>query len=148
MSEPIVRAMTLEDVPAVYAIECASFPSPWSEESFIQEMTENTMAKYFVVTLDEEIAAFGGMWMVFDELHVTNIAVAPLFRGRGLGHVIVEGMEQFAKQNGFAHMTLEVRVSNDRAIALYEKHGFKSVGIRPKYYIDSGEDALVMWKEF
>lgn len=142
-----VRPMNPKDVEGVYAIECASFKSPWSKESFEEEINTNALARYFVIEEADQLIAFGGMWMVFDELHITNIAVLPAFRGKGYGHVIVEALTGYAKENNFAQMTLEVRVSNTIAIHLYEKHGFKSAGVRPKYYVDTGEDALVMWKE-
>ncbi len=141
------RRMTGADVEAVYVIEKASFASPWTKNSFIEEIETNEKARYFVVEDGGEIVAYGGLWCILDELHITNIAVKPSARRRGFGAVLVEGMVAFARDEKYAHMTLEVRVGNSAAIALYEKYGFKSVGVRPKYYIDSGEDALVMWKE-
>lgn len=145
--KPLVREMTLEDVPFVYKIECASFGSPWSMESFEEEIKINDKAFYLVLEHEGQVVGFGGMWLVFDEVHVTNIAIAPEFRGRGLGEFLVQEMCQRVLIRGFKYMTLEVRVTNGVAIALYEKLGFVSAGIRPKYYIDTGEDAMVMWKE-
>ena len=87
------------------------------------------------------------MWLIMDEIHITNIAIDPPFRGKGYSKALMEALINFGQGNGYHHMTLEVRVSNHVAIALYEKIGFTSVGKRPKYYIDTGEDALVMWKE-
>lgn len=141
------RKMTPLDVTRVHAIESASFQTPWSEEAFHKELTENTLAVYLVLELDDEIIGFGGMWLIMDEIHITNIAIAPEYRRKGYGEKLVEAMVNYGVENGFKHMTLEVRVSNAPAIALYEKYGFKGFGIRPKYYIDTGEDALVMWKE-
>lgn len=141
------RKMTLADVPRVHAIETASFQTPWSEEAFHKELTENTLAIYLVLELDGEIIGFGGMWLIMDEIHITNIAIAPEVRRKGYGDRLVEAMVNYGLENGFKHMTLEVRVGNAPAIALYEKVGFKGVGKRPKYYIDTGEDALVIWKE-
>lgn len=142
------RPMTIEDLDAVYDIEKRSFASPWTKTSFEQEIKENMLARYFVLeSAAGDIVAFGGMWTIGDELHITNIAVTPLERSKGYGDVLVKGMIAFGLEKGFAHMTLEVRVSNQAAIRLYEKHGFVSAGVRPKYYVDSGEDALVMWKE-
>ena len=99
-----------------------------------------------MLTLDEVVIGFGGMWLIMDEIHITNVAVAPEHRGQGYSKTLINDMIKYAKEKGFQHMTLEVRVSNSVAIALYEKFGFESVGVRPKYYVDTGEDALVMWK--
>ena len=142
-----VREMALGDVDDVYAIECESFASPWSRESIVGELVENTMAVYYVVVCDEAVVGYAGMWRIVDELHITNVAVRASHRGAGYGKALIEKMIEYARLKGYAHLTLEVRVSNARAIGLYESYGFKSLGIRPKYYVDNGEDALVMWKE-
>ena len=141
------RKMTLTDVEAVHEIEAQSFRTPWSIDAFQKEMTENALAEYIVLECENQIIGFGGMWLIMDEIHITNIAVAPAFRGKGYSKVLVAALVEFGQTEGFKHMTLEVRVSNHTAIGLYEKFGFVSVGKRPKYYIDTGEDALVMWKE-
>ena len=141
------RKMTLTDVDAVHEIEVQSFRTPWSIDAFQKEMTENALAEYIVLEFENQIIGFGGMWLIMDEIHITNIAVAPAFRGKGYSKVLVAALVEFGQTEGFKHMTLEVRVSNHTAIGLYEKFGFVSVGKRPKYYIDTGEDALVMWKE-
>ena len=140
------RKMTVEDIDRVFEIESQSFKTPWSKESFYTEVKENTLATYLVLTLDEVVIGFGGMWLIMDEIHITNVAVAPEHRGQGYSKTLIYDMIKYAKEKGFQHMTLEVRVSNSVAIALYEKFGFESVGVRPKYYVDTGEDALVMWK--
>ena len=140
------RKMTVEDIDRVFEIESQSFKTPWSKESFYTEIKENTLATYLVLTLDDEVIGFGGMWLIMDEIHITNVAVAPEHRGQGYSKTLITDMIRYAKEKGFQHMTLEVRVSNAVAIALYEKFGFEGVGVRPKYYVDTGEDALVMWK--
>lgn len=140
------RKMTVEDIDRVFEIESKSFKTPWSKESFYTEVKENTLATYLVLTLDEVVIGFGGMWLIMDEIHITNVAVSPEHRGQGYSKTLINDMIKYAKEKGFQHMTLEVRVSNSVAIALYEKFGFESVGVRPKYYVDTGEDALVMWK--
>ena len=140
------RKMTVEDIDRVFEIESQSFKTPWSKESFYTEVKENTLATYLVLTLDETVIGFGGMWLIMDEIHITNVAVAPEHRGQGYSKTLITDMIRYAKEKGFQHMTLEVRVSNAVAIALYEKFGFEGSGIRPKYYVDTGEDALVMWK--
>ena len=142
-----VRKMTVDDIDRVYEIEVQSFKTPWSKDSITKEVVENTLAEYFVLTLDQNVIGYGGMWLIMDELHITNVAVTPEYRGKGYSSVLIQSLIDFGKERKFKHMTLEVRFGNSVAIALYEKFGFVSVGKRPKYYVDTGEDALVMWKE-
>ena len=142
-----VRKMTVADIDRVYEIEVESFKTPWSRESIEKEVVENTLAEYFVLTLEDKVIGYGGMWLIMDELHITNVAVSKAYRGKGYSNVLIKALVDYGKENRFKHMTLEVRVSNIVAISLYEKFGFVGVGKRPKYYADSGEDALVMWKE-
>ena len=142
-----LRKMTTSDVDAVFEIEVQSFKTPWSKDAFYKEMTENTLAEYIVICEEDRIVGFGGMWLIIDEIHITNIAIAPEYRGKGYSKPLVQALIDFATERRFKHMTLEVRVSNAIAIALYEQFGFVGVGKRPKYYIDTGEDALVMCKE-
>lgn len=144
--ENIFRKMLASDIEAVYEIECSSFETPWSIESFYKEINENRLAHYFVVEHNGKIVAYGGMWIIVDESHVTNIAVLPEYRGRGLGDVLVKNMIGAALSMDVFNMTLEVRVSNESAIKLYEKHGFEGNGIRPNYYKENNEDALIMWR--
>lgn len=143
-----VRRMTLEDVESVFEIETLSFKSPWSKEAFINEVGQNQLAVYFVVTLDGQVVGYAGMWTVVDELHVTNVAITPEQRGKGLSSKIMEKLFEFAVANKFTSMTLEVRTTNKVAISLYEKYGFNGFGVRKGYYQDTNEDALIMWKEF
>ncbi len=141
------RRMTIEDVERVYEIEVESFKTPWTKEAFQNEITVNTLAEYIVLLYDDQIIGYGGMWLIVDEIHITNIALAIEFRGKGYSKVLIDALIQFGQEKQFENMTLEVRESNQVAISLYEQFGFVSVGKRPKYYIDTGEDALVMWKE-
>lgn len=144
MDNATVRAMTLSDVDAVQEIEKGCFSVPWSRESFAREITENRCARYLVAVLDSAVVAYAGMWLVLDEAHVTNIAVHPVYRGRGLGEVVTRALMQHAADMGMAWMTLEVRRSNAVAQALYHKVGFIDVGYRKGYYQDNKEDALIM----
>lgn len=145
--KPTIRRMTIEDIEPVYKIEEASFQTPWTRDAFEKEIHENALAVYHVMELDSRVIGYGGMWSVVDELHITNFAVLPEFRGHGYAHVLMDALVDYGIIHGFKYMTLEVRRSNSVAISLYEKHGFEGIGYRPKYYVDSGEDALVMWKE-
>ncbi|WP_236932723.1 ribosomal protein S18-alanine N-acetyltransferase [Geosporobacter ferrireducens] len=147
MGELTIRYMNKEDISQVLEIEKQCFSVPWTKEAFVMEVEKNKFARYIVAELDEIIVGYGGMWMIIDEAHVTNIGVRPDFRGRGFGDVIVKAMIAAAEKEGIYNMTLEVRASNRVARNLYEKYGFKACGIRPKYYQDNNEDAVIMWKQ-
>ena len=144
--ECLIRAMTVADIPAVIDIERRSFTTPWTLHAFRMEM-KNQLAVYRVAETDGIISAYGGMWLILDEAHVTNVAVHPDYRGRHLGRRIMEALMEEAIRRNLLRMTLEVRKKNEPAIALYKKLGFLMAGIRPDYYQDTGEDALIMWVE-
>lgn len=146
-TEPLMRLMCLEDLDEIMDIEILSFKTPWSRASFEAEIVDNNLAYYMVLEYKDHVVAYGGMWFVIDEGHITNIAVHPICRGRGWGKKLVKGMIEFANSKGVARLTLEVRTKNEVAIKLYEELGFKGCGIRPGYYQDTGEDALIMWLE-
>ena len=145
------RPMRVEDVDQVLAIERLSFPLPWSRESFIREICEIDNSHLLVVAEDEEARAgvmgYACWWEVADECHITNFAVAPAHRRRGVADVLLGRVLEDAKGRGLLRATLEVRLGNAAAIALYEKWGFTAAAMRPRYYPDNREDALVMWKE-
>lgn len=145
------RPMRVEDVAQVHAIERLSFPLPWSRESFIREICEIDNSRLLVVVEDEETRAevmgYACWWEVADECHVTNFAVAPAHRRKGVGDFLLGRILEDAKDRGLLRATLEVRLGNAAAIALYEKWGFTAAAMRPRYYPDNREDALVMWKE-
>ncbi len=146
MEATIVRLMELKDIDQVAEIEKRSFPVPWSRGAFEKEIKKNLMAKYIVVEQQNILVAYGGMWIIIDEAHVTNIAVDPDYRGKKFGRQLVEAMIQEALEIGVTRMTLEVRRSNLIAQGLYKSLGFISCGVRPGYYEDNGEDAIIMWK--
>ena len=144
MSDPVIRFMRLKDVDAVAAIEEATFARPWSRESFRQELTRNAVARYLVAEAEGRVVGSAGAWVILDESHITNIAVAEEERGRGVGRMLTEALMQYISNLGAAYATLEVRVSNERAQRLYKSLGFVSVGKRKRYYEDNGEDAFLM----
>jgi ribosomal-protein-alanine N-acetyltransferase len=141
------RAMRITDVPEIIAIEREAFTTPWTAEAFMNELTHNHFARYIVMEDQSGIIGYGGMWTIIDEAHVTNIAVRFDRRGMGLGEKLLQHQIANAIEYGMQRMTLEVRVSNDRAQRLYERLGFEPAGIRPGYYSDNNEDALIMWVE-
>ena len=144
MGETTIRRMRLKDVDTVAAIENATFARPWSRESFRQEMTRNVAARYLVAEEDGQVVGYAGAWIILDESHITNIAVAKEARGRGIGRKLTAELLQVLSNLGAGYATLEVRVSNLPAQALYKSLGFVSVGKRKRYYEDNNEDAFLM----
>jgi ribosomal-protein-alanine N-acetyltransferase len=142
-----IEAMDIDDIDSVLKISELSFPHPWSRRSFEQEL-ENNFATYLVAKLDNQVIGYGGMWIIIDEGHITNIAVHPDYRNLGVGDKVLYEMISKCNEKKVIAMTLEVRVSNTAAQKLYSKYGFIEEGIRKKYYEDNGEDALLMWKRW
>lgn len=139
-----IRPMRLSDLPEVLRIERASFPTPWSEGSFRGELTTNRHARYFVAEGPHHLAGYAGVWIILNEAHVTNIAVHPNYRRRGIGRRLLEALMDRAAGEGCDSITLEVRTSNYSAQALYRQYGFEPTGLRRGYYIDTNEDAIIM----
>lgn len=143
--ELTTREIKEEDIEDILEIEEEAFTTPWSEEAFKSEI-KNNLAHYLVVEIDGRIVGYGGVWLIIDEAHITNIAVLQEYKGKGIGNKILMGLIKYSTKLGIKNMTLEVRESNFVARRLYEKHGFVSYGIRPKYYVDDNEDAIIMWR--
>ncbi|MBN8253953.1 ribosomal protein S18-alanine N-acetyltransferase [Priestia flexa] len=139
------RLMKVEDIDQVVEIEKQAFATPWSKEAFYNELTANQFSTYLVMEIDEQIIGYCGTWIVIDEAHITNIAILPKYRGKGLGYALLKAAMNVVKKLGALSMTLEVRTSNHIAQSLYKKLGFEAGGIRKNYYSDNNEDALVMW---
>ncbi len=135
-----------EDLDGVMAIEKVSFPVPWSRESYLNEIYNNDFAYYYVARIKQKIIGYAGLWVIFEEGHITNVAVHPSYRGRRLGERLLNVLMEEALYLGVDRMALEVRVSNYSARRLYERLGFVDAGVRKGYYNDNKEDALIMWK--
>ncbi len=140
----MLRPMVYEDLPRIAALEREVFAAPWSEDALLNEL-ENPRSSYVVLEYSGEIIAYAGCWVVFDEAHINNVAVAPSLRGRGYGEHIVRYLAKVAFAEGARRMTLEVRASNFIAKSLYAKLGFALCGVRRRYYTDNQEDAEIMW---
>lgn len=140
----IVRRMTLDDLDAVASIEAATFPTPWSKDSFRQELERNVAARYLVAEKAGQVIGYAGAWVILDESHITNIAIGEEHRGFGYGRKLTEALMQYLSNLGAAYATLEVRKSNIRAQNLYKSLGFIQLGVRKRYYEDNQEDALLM----
>lgn len=141
----LIRDMEAADVEAASKIESEAFSMPWSSKDFL-EMIEADYAYYYVAELDGAIAGCCGIRNIAGEGEITNVVVSADHRKKGIGRKMMEYMLERAKENGIGDCTLEVRVSNQPAIRLYENLGFKGEGIRPGFYEKPKEDALIMWK--
>lgn len=141
----IIRKMTEHDLNKVIAIEQEVFTLPWTIESYRADL-KNNFATYLVCDVAGEVAAYGGMWVIFEEAHITNIAVDPNYRNIGMGKTLMLELEKVAKQKKALRIMLEVRPSNNVALNLYESLGYIPTSYREKYYSDNGEDAIVMTK--
>jgi ribosomal-protein-alanine N-acetyltransferase len=139
-----LRPMRWWHIEAVAAIEAALFDDAWSVEMFWDELAQGATRTYLVAVEGEEIVGYAGLAAMPDEAYVQNIAVVPDHRRRGLGARLLTALLDDARRRGFTKVGLEVRVDNDAAIALYERFGFRRVGLRRRYYQPSGTDALVM----
>lgn len=141
-----IRDMKESDLDRIMEIEKKVFSPPWSKEAFLLELTNNLLAKYIVAEVDGELAGYGGIWLIVDEGHITNVAVDEKHRGIGVGNKLLEGLIQLCMDRNILAITLEVRESNEVAKSLYRKYDFKEYGVRKKYYHDNNEDAIIMWK--
>jgi ribosomal-protein-alanine N-acetyltransferase len=143
----LIEPMRLDDLEEVHLIELASFSSPWPPNAYRSELETNRLANYLVVRAGDRIIAFGGMWLMVDEAHITTFAVHPAWRRQRVGERLLLAFLDLAIDRHAREATLEVRLSNIGARRLYEKYGFRPVGLRPRYYSDNGEDALIMTTE-
>jgi ribosomal-protein-alanine N-acetyltransferase len=176
-----IEPMAEEDIAQVQEIERASFPTPWSPNTYRRELRNPTASRYIVARASTTppppsnrlvpapqrrsgllgmllphlfgsngaansypLVGYGGLWLTLEEAHITTIAVAPEYRGQGIGELLLTGLIDQALDMQATTLTLEVRVSNVVAQSLYLKYGFQPVGKRPRYYTDNGEDALIM----
>jgi len=147
MNSISIRRMNALDVDGVLAVEQQSFATPWSREGFANEMN-NDLSYYLVMVEAGQIIGYAGMWLIVDEAHVTNVAVLPTHRGRKLGEQLLATLIEHAQKRGALRMTLEVRASNEIAQNLYGKFGFAPQGRRRNYYVETKEDAIIMWCDF
>jgi len=142
-----IQCMREEHIDRVCQIESDSFSVPWTRRAFEDEM-KNKLAIYIVAVDDNEVIGYAGMWHVVNEGHIVNVAVKEERRRQGVGALLIERLIGIAVENEMIGLTLEVRMSNAAGQRLYHKFGFKPEGIRRKYYADTGEDAIIMWKYF
>ncbi len=137
-----IRRLAYSDLPAVIAIERRSFPTPWSLAMFVLELSK-TAGICLAATEGDELLGYLVCSRYDQVWHLMNVAVAPEHRRAGVARRLISKLVQ--EGGGKLPFTLEVRVSNQPAITMYERLGFRSAGVRPRYYQDNGEDALIMW---
>ena len=139
--------MTADHTRAVAELEKLCFSAPWSESSIIYELT-NPLSVWLVAVDDTEVIGYVGSQTVLDAADMMNLAVAPAHRRHGVAEKLILSLEEALRVKGAASLTLEVRCSNEPAVALYKKMGFEQVGCRPNYYRNPKEDALILRKEW
>lgn len=145
----MIRIVPLDEshIDGLHLIETMSFAEPWSKNAFLGEI-DNSYAYYIVAQKDDKVVGYAGMWTMFDEGHITNIAVDQSQRRMGVGKKLIEALIEKAKELRLMGLTLEVRKSNIAAQNLYSLFGFYSVGERKDYYRYPIEAAVIMWKYF
>ena len=148
---PAFRIEPLEgdaDLDGVLRVEAESFTNPWTRAMYAWELQNRNVCHIYVARTPAcRVAGFCAFWLVFDEIHINNVAVLPQFRGSGMGSAILQHVLAEAKRLGANRATLEVRASNDGARRLYERLGFHAAGRRPNYYSSPVEDAVILWKD-
>lgn len=142
-----LTAMRRRHIPAVLRIESRVYPRPWSAGLFLSELAQKTSRTYLVARHGSRVVGYAGIMMLGDEGHVTNIAVDPDFHRYKVGTRLMLALLDEARERGSRAVTLEVRKSNLSAQAMYRSFGFQTVGLRRGYYVETGEDAYVMWAE-
>lgn len=138
------REVKESDIDALEKIEKASFKIPWTKKGLFDAAT-NELTIYLLAADGENTVAYAGAWLIDDEAQITNVAVLPDYRGEGIASSLLNELIKGAVARGAERMTLEVRPSNEAALALYNSFDFKDFGRRPRYYQDNGEDAIIMW---
>jgi [ribosomal protein S18]-alanine N-acetyltransferase len=140
------RADLSRDLDGILAVDQATFERPWTREMYVWEATHSDVARFYVARHDAVVVAYLAGWVIFDELHINNLAVDPAWRRRGVAGTLLAHVLRAAADEGANRATLEVRRSNEAARRLYERFGFAFAGVRKDYYRQPVEDALVLWR--
>jgi ribosomal-protein-alanine N-acetyltransferase len=148
MTRVELRRLEMRDLNAIERIERASYPTPWSRSMFAGELAKPSSICLGAIDSErDELVGYLIISRYVDAWHVMNVAVAPAYRRKGIARALMERLFEVTARDARRGYTLEVRVSNDAAIRLYEVLGFRARGIRRGYYTDNREDALVMWRD-
>lgn len=142
----LIRAMDLDDLDRIVELEHILFTSAWNKSDFIYELLENQFSFNYVLEENDQIIGYVGVWLMYEQSQITTIGVDPAYWRRGLGRMLMQEMIELAMKQGCEKMSLEVRISNQPAISLYQSLGFETVAIRKDYYQDNHEDAYLMVK--
>src|SRR5699024_1267042 len=145
MADLTIRKMAIDDIKDVMEVDKVSFQKPWTEDIFQLEIDKNDHAHYFVLTLEQKIIGYAGMWVVIDDAQITNIAILLEFRGYKFSEMLFRFICKLVFVMGVKRLSLEVRASNIIAQKMYRKFGMVPGGVRKNYYTDNCEDAIVMW---
>lgn len=142
-----VGGMRRRHLPAVLRIEGKVYPRPWSAGLFLSELAQKSSRAYFVARYQAKVVGYAGVMILGDEGHITNIAVDPAYHRHGVGTHLMLSLIEESRERRVRSMTLEVRRANAGAQAMYRNFGFQTVGVRRGYYVETGEDAYIMWAE-
>lgn len=141
------RAELGRDLDGILAVDAATFDRPWTRAMYEWEWTHSDVARFYVARHGDSVVAYCAGWVIFDELHINNLAVDPAWRRQGVGAALLVFVLEAAAAEGAKRATLEVRRSNEPARRLYERFGFGCAGVRAGYYREPVEDALVLWRD-
>ncbi len=144
MSDLVVRLGETSDLAAVVDLENRSFSDPWTPAALLGELVQDDLRLPLIATIDRQLVGYLMAWRVVDQLHILNIATDPEFLRRGIATALLREAARRGLELGMEEFTLEVRRSNTPAQAFYKKHGFCETGVRVGYYVDNGEDAVIM----
>ncbi len=143
----VIRPAAPSDAPGIAELEIETSGHPWSEDSILHDITESNIAVVISAELDDKLVGYADVWNIAGEGQLNNIAVTGAARGNHIGQKMMEYLFDALRESGATEMSLEVRVSNTPARRMYEKLGFVNLGIRPGYYEDNGEDAVIYRKD-
>ena len=148
MTFTIERLHGEEDLEGVLQVEDESFTNPWTRDMYAWELQNRSVCHIFVVRTPEcPVVGFCAFWLVYDEIHINNVALRPGYRGQGMGTALMHHVMRAARELGAKRATLEVRASNAGALRLYERLGFYVAATRRNYYSNPVEDALILWRD-
>lgn len=142
----LIRVMDLGDLPRIVELEHQLFTSAWSYDDFLYELLENRFSYNFVIEDQKKVVGYVGVWIMYDQAQITTLGVDCSYQRQGIGQRLMEYAIDFACQHACEMMSLEVRISNQSALHLYQKLGFEIVALRKDYYQDNHEDAYLMNK--
>jgi ribosomal-protein-alanine N-acetyltransferase len=147
MTDWTIRLAERRDIADLLFIEESQFPEPWTRRILLDELSNTETRRYTVAVQNKRIIGYLGVMFVIDELHINTIGTLPGEEGRGIASSLLDDAWEDARGRGIKRATLEVAVSNERAIALYYRYGVAPVGVRKNYYELIQEDALILWAD-